>query len=135
MAARGDTKRYFPALGGIYDWVSRLGLSAPPCHSGLNATPARMAKVHEWPVRRRRHHPCPPRHRTRVAIRQLYHVPRIGRRNLHHNRLSHPAFCSVCLIEMLFITFKVQVPNGWFFSAQGGGAEFTVMWAAFFSSY
>jgi uncharacterized membrane protein YphA (DoxX/SURF4 family) len=33
---------------------------------------------------------------------------------------------------MLFITLKVQLPNGWFFSAQGGGAEFTVMWAALF---
>ncbi len=30
------------------------------------------------------------------------------------------------------LDFKVQVPNGWFFSAQGGGAEFTVMWAALF---
>ena len=45
--------------------------------------------------------------------------------------LTRP-FALLLLIEMLFITFKVQMPNGWFFSAQGGGAEFTVMWAALF---
>ena len=45
--------------------------------------------------------------------------------------LTRP-YALLLLIEMLFITFKVQVPNGWFFSAQGGGAEFTVMWAALF---
>jgi hypothetical protein len=28
---------------------------------------------------------------------------------------------------VLVITFKVGVPNGWFFSAQGGGAEFTAL--------
>jgi len=45
--------------------------------------------------------------------------------------LTRP-FALLLLIELLFITFKVQWPNGWFFSAQGGGAEFTVMWAALF---
>jgi putative oxidoreductase len=45
--------------------------------------------------------------------------------------LTRP-FALLLLIEMLVITFKVQLPNGWFFSAQGGGAEFTLMWAALF---
>ena len=45
--------------------------------------------------------------------------------------LTRP-FALLLLIEMLVITFKVGVPNGWFFSAQGGGAEFTVMWALLF---
>ena len=42
------------------------------------------------------------------------------------------AICITIGFLTLFITFKVQMPNGWFFSAQGGGAEFTVMWAALF---
>ncbi len=45
--------------------------------------------------------------------------------------LTRP-FALLLLIEMLVITFKVQLPNGWFFSVQGGGAEFTVMWAILF---
>jgi len=43
--------------------------------------------------------------------------------NLHRRSafFTRP-FALMLLIEMLVITFKVQLPNGWFFSVQGGGA-------------
>src|SRR5262249_45958999 len=113
--------------------VGGLGLSAAPCHCRLDVTPACMAEVYgAGRPRRCGKYPCPPRNRARAANCISHHVSRNGGRHLHHDWLSHPSVCIVALDEMLVITFKVQMANGWGFSVQGGGAEFTVMWALLF---
>jgi putative oxidoreductase len=133
MAARDDTKLYFPALGGIYeglaDWAYVL----------LRITAGLMLLPHAWPkflvagakgvaantLARRGIEPALP-----LAILIMF-LESVGAICIAIGFLTRP-FALLLLIEMLFITFKVQWPNGWFFSAQGGGAEFTVMWAALF---
>jgi putative oxidoreductase len=133
MAARDETKLYFPALGGIYeglaDWAYVL----------LRITAGLMLLPHAWPkflvagakgvaantLARRGIEPALP-----LAILIMF-LESVGAICIAIGFLTRP-FALLLLIEMLFITFKVQWPNGWFFSAQGGGAEFTVMWAALF---
>jgi len=133
MAARDERKLYFPALGGIYeglaDWAYVL----------LRITAGLMLLPHAWPkfmvagakgvaantLARRGIEPALP-----LAILIMF-LESVGAICIAIGFLTRP-FALLLLIEMLFITFKVQWPNGWFFSAQGGGAEFTVMWAALF---
>jgi len=133
MAAHDETKLYFPALGGIYeglaDWAYVL----------LRITAGLMLLPHAWPkfmvagakgvaantLARRGIEPALP-----LAILIMF-LESVGAICIAIGFLTRP-FALLLLIEMLFITFKVQWPNGWFFSAQGGGAEFTVMWAALF---
>ncbi len=133
MAARDEAKLYFPALGGIYeglaDWAYVL----------LRITAGLMLLPHAWPkfmvagakgvaantLARRGIEPALP-----LAILIMF-LESVGAICIAIGLLTRP-FALLLLIEMLFITFKVQWPNGWFFSAQGGGAEFTVMWAALF---
>jgi len=133
MAAHDETKLYFPALGGIYeglaDWAYVL----------LRITAGLMLLPHAWPkfmvagakgvaantLARRGIEPALP-----LAILIMF-LESVGAICITIGFLTRP-FALLLLIEMLFITFKVQWPNGWFFSAQGGGAEFTVMWAALF---
>ena len=133
MAARDERKLYFPALGGIYeglaDWAYVL----------LRITAGLMLLPHAWPkfmvagakgvaantLARRGIEPALP-----LAILIMF-LESVGAICITIGFLTRP-FALLLLIEMLFITFKVQWPNGWFFSAQGGGAEFTVMWAALF---
>ena len=127
MAARDDTKRFFPGLAGIYDsledWAYPL----------LRATAGLMLLPHVWP-----------KFMVAGAKGVAASSPAAGSSPHYPSRflscssdrsgpipsqigfLTRP-FALLLLIEMLFITFKVQLPNGWFFSAQGGGAEFTVM--------
>ena len=133
MAARGDTKLYFPALSGIYDAL------ADWAYPLLRATAGLMLLPHVWPkfmvagakgvaantLARRGIEPALP-----LAILIMF-LESVGAICITIGFLTRP-FALLLLIELLFITFKVQLPNGWFFSAQGGGAEFTVMWAALF---
>lgn len=133
MAARGDTKLYFPALSGIYDAL------ADWAYPLLRATAGLMLLPHVWPkfmvagakgvaantLARRGIEPALP-----LAILIMF-LELVGAICITIGFLTRP-FALLLLIELLFITFKVQLPNGWFFSAQGGGAEFTVMWAALF---
>ena len=133
MAARGDTKLYFPALGGIYDAL------ADWAYPLLRATAGLMLLPHAWPkfmvagakgvaantLARRGIEPALP-----LAILIMF-LESVGAICITIGFLTRP-FALLLLIELLVITFKVQVPNGWFFSVPGGGAEFTVMWAALF---
>jgi putative oxidoreductase len=133
MATRAETKLYFPVLRGIYD---SLGDWTYPL---LRATAGLMLLPHVWPkfmalgakgvaaniLARRGIEPAMP-----IAILIMF-LESVGAICITIGFLTRP-FALLLLIEMLFITFKVQWPNGWFFSAQGGGAEFTVMWAALF---
>jgi len=133
MATRGDTKLYFPALAGIYDAL------ADWAYPLLRATAGLMLLPHAWPkfmvagakgvaantLARRGIEPALP-----LAILIMF-LESVGAICITIGFLTRP-FALLLLIELLFITFKVQIPNGWFFSAQGGGAEFTVMWAVLF---
>jgi putative oxidoreductase len=133
MAARAETKLYFPGLGGIYDSL------ADWAYPLLRATAGLMLLPHAWPkfmvlgaqgvaaniLARRGIEPAMP-----IAYLIMF-LELVGGICITIGFLTRP-FALLLLIEMLFITFKVQMPNGWFFSAQGGGAEFTVMWAALF---
>jgi putative oxidoreductase len=131
MTARGDTKLFFRGLGGIYDAL------ADWAYPLLRATAGLMLLPHAWPkfmvfgahgvaanvLARRGIEPALP-----IAYLIMF-LESVGAICITIGFLTRP-FALLLLIEMLFITFKVQVPNGWYFSAQGGGAEFTVMWAA-----
>jgi putative oxidoreductase len=133
MAARAETKLYFPGLRGIYESLDEWAYPL------LRATAGLMLLPHAWPkfmvlgakgvaaniLARRGIEPAMP-----IAILIMF-LESIGAICITIGFLTRP-FALLLLIEMLFITLKVQLPNGWFFSAQGGGAEFTVMWAALF---
>jgi len=133
MAARGETKLYFPGLGGIYETLVDWGYPL------LRATAGLMLLPHAWPkymvlgaqgvaaniLARRGIEPALP-----IAYLLMF-LELIGGICITIGFLTR-TFALLLLIEMLVITFKVQLPNGWFFSAQGGGAEFTVMWALLF---
>ena len=126
------TQKYiFQALVALTT-VGGLGLPADPHHCRPDATSARVAKTHDrWRCRCRRR-PCTPRHRTGFAFRLPNHVPGVGWRNLHRDRIADRPFALLCLIEMIVIAVKAHLPNGWGFTMQGGGAEFPVMWAILF---
>jgi putative oxidoreductase len=133
MNSAAQPKLFFPGLSGIYeplaDWAYPL----------LRATAGLMLLPHAWPkfmvfgaqgvaanvLARRGIEPALP-----IAYLLMF-IESVGAICITIGLLTRP-FALLLLIEMLVITFKVQVPNGWFFSAQGGGAEFTVMWAALF---
>jgi len=133
MEARGHTKLFFPALGGIYDAL------ADWAYPLLRATAGLMLLPHAWPkfmvlgaqgvaaniLARRGIEPALP-----IAYLIMF-LELVGGICITIGFLTRP-FALLLLIEMLVITFKVQVPNGWGFSVPGGGAEFTVMWAALF---
>src|SRR6266568_4786804 len=133
MAARGETKLFFPGLGGTYDLLTDWAYPL------LRATAGLMLLPHAWPkfmvlgaqgvatniLARRGIEPAMP-----IAYLIMF-LELVGGICITIGFLTR-AFALGLLIEMLVITFKVQLPNGWFFSAQGGGAEFTVMWAALF---
>src|SRR6516165_8520486 len=121
MATRADTKLYFPPLGSVYgsldEWAYPL----------LRATAGLMLIPHAWPkfmvlgvkgvaaniLARRGIEPAMP-----IAILIMF-LETVGAICITIGFLTRP-FALLLLIEMLFITFKVQWPNGWFFSAQGG---------------
>jgi putative oxidoreductase len=132
MAAR-DTKLIFPGLGGLYDSLSDWAYPLLRVTAGLMLIP------HVWPkfmvfgvqavaantLARRGIEPALP-----IAYLIMF-VESVGAICIAIGFLTRP-FALMLLIEMLVITFKVQLPNGWFFSVQGGGAEFPVMWALLF---
>ena len=133
MHDAAEPKRIFSGLDGIYDslidWVYPL----------LRATAGLMLLPHAWPkymvfgaqgvaanvLARRGIEPALP-----IAYLIMF-LELVGGICITIGFLTRP-FALLLLIELLVITFKVQLPNGWFFSAQGGGAEFTVMCAALF---
>jgi putative oxidoreductase len=133
MAAHSETKLFFPGLGGTYDLLTDWAYPL------LRATAGLMLLPHAWPkymvlgaqgvaanvLARRGIEPSLP-----IAYLIMF-LELVGGICITIGFLTRP-FALLLLIEMLVITFKVQLPNGWFFSAQGGGAEFTVMWAALF---
>jgi putative oxidoreductase len=133
MEVRGDTKLFFPGLAGIYDSL------ADWAYPLLRATAGLMLLPHAWPkfmvlgaqgvaanaLAKRGIEPALP-----IAYLIMF-LESVGAICITIGFLTRP-FALLLLIEMLFITFKVQLPNGWFFSAPGGGAEFTLMWAALF---
>lgn len=132
MAARGDTKRYFPALGGIYDGLADWGYPLLRITAGLMLLP------HVWPkfvsfgaagfatsLARRGIEPALP-FAYLVMFTEL-----VGGICIAIGFLTRP-FALLCLIEMIVIAVKAHAPNGWGFSVQGGGAEFPVMWAILF---
>jgi putative oxidoreductase len=133
MAARGDTKLYLPALGGIYeglaDWAYVL----------LRITAGLMLLPHAWPkymvfgaqgvatnvLAKRGIEPA-------LAFAYLImFVELVGGICIAIGFLTRP-FALLCLIEMIVIAIKAHLPNGWLFSVQGGGGEFPVMWAILF---
>ena len=133
MAARGDTKRYFPALGGIYDGL------ADWAYPLLRVTAGVILLTHAWPkfmvfgaqgvatnvLARRGIEPA-------LAFAYLImFVELVGGICVTIGFLTRP-FALLCLIEMIVIVVKAHAPNGWFFFVQGGGAEFPVMWAIVF---
>jgi len=133
MTDRSDTKLFFPGLGGIYDALADWGYPL------LRATAGLMLLPHVWPkfmvagahgvatntLARRGIEPALP-----LAYLIMF-LESVGAICITIGFLTRP-FALLLLIELVVITFKVQVPNGWFFSAPGGGAEFTLMWALLF---
>ena len=133
MNSAAQTKRLIPRFSGIYDSL------ADWAYPLLRATAGLMLLPHAWPkymvlgaqgvaaniLARRGIEPAMP-----IAYLIMF-LELVGGICITIGFLTR-AFALGLLIEMLVITFKVQLPNGWFFSAQGGGAEFTVMWAALF---
>jgi putative oxidoreductase len=132
MAARTDTKLYFPGLGGIYDGLADWGYPLLRITAGLMLLP------HVWPkfmtagaagvatgLARRGIEPA-------LAFAYLImFVELVGGICIAIGFLTRP-FALLCLIEMIVIAIKAHLPNGWFFSVQGGGGEFPVMWAILF---
>ena len=133
MAARSsDTKLYFPGLGGIYDGLADWGYPLLRITAGLMLIP------HAWPkfttagaagvaagLARRGIEPA-------LAFAYLImFVELVGGICIAIGFLTRP-FALLCLIEMIVIAVKAHLPNGWFFSVQGGGGEFPVMWAILF---
>jgi putative oxidoreductase len=133
MNSTAQPKRLIPGLSGIYDSL------ADWAYPLVRATAGLMLLPHAWPkymvlgaqgvaaniLARRGIEPAMP-----IAILIMF-LETVGAICITIGFLTRP-FALLLLIEMLVITFKVQLPNGWFFSAQGGGAEFTLMWAALF---
>ena len=132
MAARSDTKLYFPGLGGFYeglaDWAYPL----------LRVTAGLMLLPHVWPkfvsfgaagvagsLARRGIEPALP-----FAYLIMF-VELVGGICIAIGFLTRP-FALLCLIEMIVIAVKAHLPNGWSFTVQGGGGEFPVMWAILF---
>src|SRR5262245_30484319 len=133
MNSTAQPLRGFPGLGGIYDALA--GWAYPL----LRATAGLMLLPHAWPkfmvlgaqgvaaniLARRGIEPALP-----IASLIMF-LETVGAICITIGFLARP-FALLLLIEMLVITFKVQMANGWGFSVQGGGAEFTVMWALLF---
>jgi putative oxidoreductase len=133
MNGTAQPKRFIPALGGIYDSL------ADWAYPLLRATAGLMLLPHAWPkfmvlgaqgvaaniLARRGIEPALP-----IAYLIMF-LETVGAICITIGFLTRP-FALLLLIEMLVITFKVQMPNGWGFSVQGGGAEFTAMWALLF---
>jgi putative oxidoreductase len=129
----GAPKLYFSGLGGLYE--SLYDFAYPL----LRVTAGLMLLPHVWPkfmvlgvqavaanaLARRGIEPALP-----LAYLIMF-LESVGAVCIIIGFLTRP-FALLLLIEMLVITFKVQLPNGWFFSVQGGGAEFPVMWAILF---
>ena len=132
MAARSDTKLFFPGLGSTYD------LLADWAYPLLRITAGLMLLPHAWPkfmvfgaqgvatsLARRGIEPA-------LAFAYLImFVELVGGICIAIGFLTRP-FALLCLIEMIVIAVKAHLPNGWSFSVQGGGAEFPVMWAILF---
>lgn len=132
MAARGEAKRYFPGLGSFYDGLADWGYPL------LRVTAGLMLLPHVWPkfatagaagvaagLARRGIEPA-------LAFAYLImFVELVGGICIAIGFLTRP-FALLCLIEMVVIAVKAHLPNGWFFSVQGGGGEFPVMWAILF---
>jgi putative oxidoreductase len=132
MAARGDTKLYFPGLSSIYDGLADWGYPLLRVTAGLMLIP------HVWPklmsagaagvaagLARRGIEPALP-----FAYLIMF-LESVGAICIAIGFLTRP-FALLLLIEMIVIIFKAHLPNGWGFSVQGGGAEFPVMWAILF---
>jgi putative oxidoreductase len=132
MAARGDTKLYFPGLGSTYDSLADWAYPLIRITAGLMLLP------HVWPklmtagaagvaagLARRGIEPALP-----FAYLIMF-LELVGGICIAIGFLTRP-FALLCLIEMIVIIFKAHLPNGWGFSVQGGGAEFPVMWAILF---
>jgi hypothetical protein len=92
MAARSDAKLFFPALGGVYEGLADWAYPLLRVTAGLMLLNARLAKVSDRWRCRCRCRACAPRHRTGFAFRLPDHVPGVGRRNLHRNRVPDTAF-------------------------------------------
>ena len=128
MAARSDTKLYFPGLGGIYDALADWGYPLLRITAGLMLLP------HAWPkfttfgvagvaasLARRGIEPA------WAFAYVIMFVELVGGICVAIGFLTRP-FALLCLIEMIVIAVKAHLPNGWSFTAQGGGGEFPVMW-------
>lgn len=132
MAARDDTKLYFPGLGSTYDSLADWAYPLIRITAGLMLLP------HVWPklmtagaagvaagLARRGIEPALP-----FAYLIMF-LELVGGICIAIGFLTRP-FALLCLIEMIVIAVKAHAPNGWGFSVQGGGAEFPVMWAILF---
>ncbi|HKA75818.1 MAG TPA: DoxX family protein [Pseudolabrys sp.] len=128
----GAPKLYFPGLGGLYESLYDFAYPLLRITAGLMLFP------HVWPkfmvgvqavaantLARRGIEPALP-----LAYLIMF-LESVGAVCIIIGFLTRP-FALLLLIEMLVIIFKVQLANGWFFSVQGGGAEFPVMWAILF---
>ena len=124
MAARSDTKLFFSGIGSTYDAL------ADWAYPLLRITAGLMILTHVWTkfttfgaagvatsLARRGIEPA-------LAFAYLImFVELVGGICIAIGFLTRP-FALLCLIEMIVIAVKAHLPNGWFFSVQGGGGEF-----------